>query len=103
LASEGSAASNGEQTRSCSQELESRLEFEKGKKKQEDSAILCGQKWINSASQSFTSFTLLSDCSRLFQDCSKTVPRLFDLDDLDDLALGAGKQEANAPAEEGTR
>ena len=46
---------------------------------------------------------LFKTVPRLFQDCSKTVPRLFDLDDLDDLALGAGKQEANAPAEEGTR
>lgn len=58
MVSEGSAASNGEQTRSCSQELESRLEFENGKKKQEDSALSprSGLKWINSASQSFTTW-----------------------------------------------
>ena len=91
MASEGSAASNGEQTRSCSQELESRLEFEKGKKKQEDSAVRFEMDQF--------CFPTELHAAELVQDCSKTV-QVFDLDDL---ALGAGKQEANAPAEEGTR
>ena len=58
------------QTRSCSQELESRLEFEKGKKKQEEFPVRSGEEMDQFC------FPTEPHAFELVQDSSKTLPRL---------------------------